>query len=135
MSLRSATVHSVNTVYAQLIDRLGPRTVVEVAEQPQTTTSLPIGYDKRMMVTAGRTSKELGGRIAGKLGFERLYPVTGQTYTRKSDYAYLAALAGVALSASKFANDMRLLQRAPVSAPSFGKRLKAFLGLEAAEVE
>jgi penicillin-binding protein 1A len=33
MSLRSATVHSVNTVYAQLIDRLGPRTVVEVAER------------------------------------------------------------------------------------------------------
>jgi penicillin-binding protein 1A len=31
MSLRAATVHSVNTVYAQLIDRLGPRTVVEVA--------------------------------------------------------------------------------------------------------
>jgi penicillin-binding protein 1A len=33
MSLRSATVHSVNTVYAQLIDRLGPSTVVEVAER------------------------------------------------------------------------------------------------------
>jgi penicillin-binding protein 1A len=33
MSLRSATIHSVNTVYAQLIDRLGPTTVVEVAER------------------------------------------------------------------------------------------------------
>jgi penicillin-binding protein 1A len=33
MTLRAATVHSVNTVYAQLIDRLGPRTVVEVAER------------------------------------------------------------------------------------------------------
>jgi ribose-phosphate pyrophosphokinase len=43
---------------------------VEVAEQQQTITSLPMGYDKRLMVTAGRTSKELGGRIAGKLGLE-----------------------------------------------------------------
>jgi penicillin-binding protein 1A len=33
MTLRSATIHSVNTVYAQLIDRLGPTTVVEVAER------------------------------------------------------------------------------------------------------
>jgi penicillin-binding protein 1A len=33
MTLRAATVHSVNTVYAQLIDRLGPRAVVEVAER------------------------------------------------------------------------------------------------------
>jgi adenylosuccinate lyase len=53
---------------------------------------------------------ELNRRIAAKLGFERLYAVTGQTYTRKSDYAFLAALAGIATSASKFANDMRLLQ-------------------------
>ena len=33
MSLRSATVHSVNTVYAQAIDRLGPDTAIEVAER------------------------------------------------------------------------------------------------------
>jgi adenylosuccinate lyase len=52
----------------------------------------------------------LNTRIAGKMGFGRLYGVTGQTYTRKSDYALLAALAGIAASASKFANDLRLLQ-------------------------
>jgi len=52
----------------------------------------------------------LNARIAGKMGFGRLYGVTGQTYTRKSDYALLAALAGIAASASKFANDLRLLQ-------------------------
>jgi adenylosuccinate lyase len=51
----------------------------------------------------------LNRMVAEKLGFERLYPVTGQTYTRKSDYAFLAALAGIAASASKFANDLRLL--------------------------
>lgn len=48
--------------------------------------------------------------IAEKLGFTRLYPVTGQTYTRKSDYAFLSTLAGFGASASKFANDLRLLQ-------------------------
>ncbi len=52
----------------------------------------------------------LNARIAAKMGLGRLYGVTGQTYTRKSDYAFLAALAGIAASASKFANDLRLLQ-------------------------
>src|SRR5690606_10922706 len=41
---------------------------------------------------------------------DRLYAVTGQTYTRKTDYAYVATLAGIAASASKFAHDIRLLQ-------------------------
>jgi adenylosuccinate lyase len=54
--------------------------------------------------------EELGKRVAQKMGFARLYGVTGQTYTRKSDYAFLATLAGVAASASKFAHDLRLLQ-------------------------
>ena len=53
---------------------------------------------------------ELNVRIAKKMGFERLYGVTGQTYTRKTDYAYLATLAGIAASASKIAHDLRLLQ-------------------------
>ncbi len=53
---------------------------------------------------------ELNRRVAQKMGFERLYGVTGQTYTRKSDYAFLACLAGIAASTSKFANDIRLLQ-------------------------
>lgn len=53
---------------------------------------------------------ELNRRIAVAMGFERLYAVTGQTYTRKTDYAYLASLAGIATSSSKFAHDIRLLQ-------------------------
>jgi len=58
----------------------------------------------------GSKVDELNRRVAAKMGFERLYAVAGQTYTRKSDYAYLATLAGVATSASKFAHDIRLLQ-------------------------
>jgi adenylosuccinate lyase len=58
----------------------------------------------------GARVDEMNRRLAGRMGFERLYAVTGQTYPRKSDYAYLAALAGIAASASKFANDLRLLQ-------------------------
>jgi len=54
--------------------------------------------------------RKLNELIAAKLGFDKLYAVTGQTYTRKSDYAFLATLAGLGTSASKFANDMRLLQ-------------------------
>jgi adenylosuccinate lyase len=57
-----------------------------------------------------RKVEELGRRVAQKMGFARLYGVTGQTYPRKSDYAFLATLAGIAASASKFAHDLRLLQ-------------------------
>jgi adenylosuccinate lyase len=54
--------------------------------------------------------QELGRRVAQKMGFEKLYGVTGQTYPRKIDYAFLATLAGIATSASKYAHDLRLLQ-------------------------
>ncbi|HEX6559198.1 MAG TPA: lyase family protein, partial [Longimicrobiales bacterium] len=52
----------------------------------------------------------LNAKISEKMGFGRLYGVTGQTYPRKADYAFLASLAGVAASASKYAHDLRLLQ-------------------------
>ncbi|HEX2165896.1 MAG TPA: adenylosuccinate lyase, partial [Longimicrobiales bacterium] len=58
----------------------------------------------------GSRVDELNRRIATAMGFDRLYAVTGQTYTRKTDYAYLASLAGIATSSSKFAHDIRLLQ-------------------------
>ncbi|HEV2147042.1 MAG TPA: adenylosuccinate lyase [Longimicrobiaceae bacterium] len=58
----------------------------------------------------GEKVDRLNRLVAEKMGFaDRLYGVTGQTYTRKTDYACLATLAGVAQSASKFANDVRLL--------------------------
>lgn len=58
----------------------------------------------------GAKVDELNRRIAAAMGFDRLYAVTGQTYTRKTDYAYLSSLAGIATSSSKFAHDIRLLQ-------------------------
>lgn len=54
--------------------------------------------------------RELDTRVAAKLGFPRVFPVTGQTYTRKQDAQVMAALAGIAASGAKFATDLRLLQ-------------------------
>lgn len=48
--------------------------------------------------------------IAQKMGFEGCYPVSGQTYSRKVDSRVLSVLAGIAQSAHKFSNDIRLLQ-------------------------
>ncbi len=53
--------------------------------------------------------KELERKIAAEMGFDASVPVSGQTYSRKMDYAVLSTLSGIAQSASKFATDMRLL--------------------------
>ena len=53
--------------------------------------------------------KAVEADIAAALGFEKVVPVSGQTYSRKVDYNVLSALSGVAQSAMKFGNDMRLL--------------------------
>ena len=54
--------------------------------------------------------KELERLVVEKMGFAQAYPVTGQTYPRKLDTLVLSALASIAQSAYKFANDIRLLQ-------------------------
>ena len=54
--------------------------------------------------------RELDRRIAARMGFDRVYPVTGQTYSRKVDSRVLNILAGIAQSGHKFSNDIRLLQ-------------------------
>ena len=54
--------------------------------------------------------RELDRKIAQKMGFEGCYPVSGQTYSRKVDSRVLSVLAGIAQSAHKFSNDIRLLQ-------------------------
>ena len=54
--------------------------------------------------------KLLDQTIAKKLGYEEVYPVTGQTYTRKFDSLVLNVLSQVAQSAYKFSNDIRILQ-------------------------
>jgi adenylosuccinate lyase len=47
--------------------------------------------------------------VAKKAGFLEPLPVAGQTYPRKADYTILSVLGGIAVSASRFANDVRLL--------------------------
>ena len=53
---------------------------------------------------------KLDPMIARKMGFQSCYPVSGQTYSRKVDTRVLNVLAGIAASAHKFSNDIRLLQ-------------------------
>ena len=48
--------------------------------------------------------------IAQQMGFDRVVPVSGQTYSRKMDYFVVSTLSGIAQSASKFSYDLRLLQ-------------------------
>ena len=54
--------------------------------------------------------KELDIKVAKKMGFEKSFPVTGQTYPRKLDSQTLNVLSQIAESAHKFSNDIRLLQ-------------------------
>lgn len=54
--------------------------------------------------------KKLDEKIAEKMGFAGCYPVSGQTYSRKVDLRVLNVLSGIAASAHKFSNDIRLLQ-------------------------
>lgn len=54
--------------------------------------------------------KEIDKKIAEKMGYKACFPVSGQTYSRKLDSQFLNVLAGIAQSASKFSNDIRLLQ-------------------------
>ncbi|HIV12020.1 MAG TPA: adenylosuccinate lyase [Candidatus Pullilachnospira stercoravium] len=56
------------------------------------------------------TIDKIDPMIAEKMGFKECYPVSGQTYSRKVDTRVLNVLAGIAASAHKFSNDIRLLQ-------------------------
>ncbi len=60
----------------------------------------------------GDTAKidKLESMIASDFGFEKVVPVSGQTYTRKFDSRVIGVLSGIAQSAYKFANDLRILQ-------------------------
>mmetsp|Transcript_25394 Transcript_25394/g.37970 ORF Transcript_25394/g.37970 Transcript_25394/m.37970 type:complete len:557 (-) Transcript_25394:199-1869(-) len=53
--------------------------------------------------------KSLNKRVTELMGFEKVIPVSGQTYTRKIDYSVLSVLSGVAQSAYKMCGDIRLL--------------------------
>ncbi len=54
--------------------------------------------------------KKLDKLVSEKMGFDKVFAVSGQTYTRKVDSRVLNVLSSIAQSTSKFANDMRLLQ-------------------------
>lgn len=54
--------------------------------------------------------KELEKRVVSKMGYAKVYGVTGQTYPRKFDYNVLCVLSQIAQSAYRFSNDIRLLQ-------------------------
>src|SRR2546427_82117 len=78
--------------------------------------------------------RELDTRVSRRMGFTRVFPITGQTYTRKLDAQVLAALAGVAQSAAKFATDLRLLQHeGEVREPVIARHVAAQLPFLATE--
>lgn len=54
--------------------------------------------------------KLLQSKVVEKLGYDKVYGVTGQTYPRKFDYNVLCVLSQIAQSAYKFSNDIRILQ-------------------------
>jgi len=65
--------------------------------------------------------KELEKRVVSKLGFDKVYGVTGQTYPRKFDYNVTCVLSQIAQSAYKFSNDIRILQNMKEIEEPFGK--------------
>ena len=58
----------------------------------------------------GEKVKELQKKVVEKMGYDKVYGVTGQTYPRKFDYNVLCVLSQIAQSAYRFSNDIRLLQ-------------------------
>lgn len=66
--------------------------------------------------------KELNRRVTELMGFSHSVPVSGQTYTRKIDYEILSAVSGIAQSAAKAANDIRLLAHKREIEEPFGKK-------------
>ncbi len=66
--------------------------------------------------------RQLDKLVAAKLGFDKSFPVTGQTYPRKLDMKTVETLAGIGASAHKFAVDLRLLSNLKVQEEPFAKK-------------
>jgi adenylosuccinate lyase len=66
--------------------------------------------------------RELDRLVSAKLGFEHVFPVTGQTYPRKLDMKTAETLAGIGASAHKFAVDLRLLSNLKIQEEPFEKK-------------
>lgn len=58
----------------------------------------------------GKKVRKLEQKVVKRMGFDHVFAVSGQTYTRKFDYRVLSVLSQIAQSAYKFANDMRIMQ-------------------------
>ena len=94
--------------------------VMDVEEVEHRINSLALLGNKGTTGTQASFMELLGGDserirqmemdIAAEMGFSRVVPVSGQTYSRKMDYQVVAALSGVAQTANKFSYDLRLLQ-------------------------
>ena len=68
--------------------------------------------------------RRMEAMIAEEMGFDQVVPVSGQTYSRKTDYQVLSVLSGIAQTASKFATDIRLLSHLKeVEEPFEGKQI------------
>lgn len=65
--------------------------------------------------------KRLDMLVAKKMGFSKVFPVSGQTYTRKLDTLILKALSGIGETAHKFATDLRLMANLKEMEEPFGK--------------
>ena len=66
--------------------------------------------------------KKLQEKVVEKMGYDKVFGVTGQTYPRKMDYNILCVLSQIAQSAYKFSNDIRILQNMKEIEEPFGKK-------------
>ena len=73
------------------------------------TTGTQASFVELFGEEADKKTPQLEKMIAEEMGFEKTYPVSGQTYSRKVDANICSTLAGIAESAMKFANDLRIL--------------------------
>jgi adenylosuccinate lyase len=84
-----------------------------------------IGTQNSFMALFNRDEKkvkQLDQQVSKKMGFDKILPVAGQVYTRKIDSQITDVLSGIAQSAHKFANDLRLLHNLKEIEEPFGKK-------------
>ncbi|MDR4499172.1 MAG: adenylosuccinate lyase [Candidatus Scalindua sp.] len=84
-----------------------------------------IGTQNSFMALFGNDEEKvklLDREIAKEMGFNKTFPITGQIYPRKTDSQISDVLSGIAQSAHKFANDIRLLQNLREIEEPFGKK-------------
>lgn len=71
---------------------------------------------------ASEKVKALEQKVAAHMGFDRVFPISGQTYTRKQDIQILSTLASLAASSHKFATDVRILAHLKEIEEPFGEK-------------